>query len=131
MLAAEPEVAPEAFGHVVFLGTGWSLGLAHEAALKCREAAQMRTEAYAVGEFAHGPIALAGPGTLVWSLGPVPAALAAALAPTGATVREATRDPMAELVAVHRLAEATARARGLDPDRPAHLRRSVVVPAAA
>jgi fructoselysine-6-P-deglycase FrlB-like protein len=30
---------------------------------------------------------------------------------------------------VHRLAEATARARGLDPDRPAHLNRSVVVPA--
>ncbi len=46
-----------------------------------------------------------------------------------ATVREAARDPMAVLVAGHRLAEATARARGLDPDRPAHLNRSVVVPA--
>jgi len=36
-------------------------------------------------------------------------------------------DPMAELVRVHRLAAAAARARGLDPDRPRNLSRSVIL----
>jgi fructoselysine-6-P-deglycase FrlB-like protein len=47
---------------------------------------------------------------------------------TGATVREASLDPMAELVLVHRTAIALAEAKGLDPDHPAHLTRSVVLP---
>jgi len=34
---------------------------------------------------------------------------------------------MAELVRVHRLALALARARGLDPDRPRNLTRSVIL----
>ena len=37
------------------------------------------------------------------------------------------RDPMAELVLVQRLAAAVARARGLDPDRPRNLTRSVIL----
>jgi fructoselysine-6-P-deglycase FrlB-like protein len=47
---------------------------------------------------------------------------------TGATVREASLDPMAELVLVHRMAIALAEAKGLDPDHPVHLTRSVVLP---
>ena len=34
---------------------------------------------------------------------------------------------MTELVRVHRLAAAAARARGLDPDRPRNLSRSVIL----
>jgi glutamine---fructose-6-phosphate transaminase (isomerizing) len=113
--------------HLVFLGSGWSLGLAHEAALKCREAARVHSEAYAVGEYQHGPIAVAGPGSVVWSLVPVADALSAAITATGARLIVARRDPMAELVAVHRVAVAAARHRGLDPDAPAHLSRSVVL----
>jgi fructoselysine-6-P-deglycase FrlB-like protein len=118
---------PARYEHVAFLGTGWSVPLCHEAALKCREAARMHTEAYPVGEYQHGPIAVAGPGTLVWSLAPLPDALRASVEATGAEVRVAASDPLAELVAVHRLALATARARGIDPDAPAHLSRSVVL----
>jgi sugar/nucleoside kinase (ribokinase family)/fructoselysine-6-P-deglycase FrlB-like protein len=125
---AEGPVAPAlAFDHFVFLGTGWTLGVAHEAALKCREAALIFAEAYAIGEYQHGPVALAGENTLIWSFAPLPAPLKALCEQTGATVREAIYDPLAELVAVHRLALATAYAKGLDPDNPRHLSRSVVL----
>ena len=46
---------------------------------------------------------------------------------TGATVRIGELDPMAELVLIHRTAVALAEARGLDPDHPRHLTRSVVL----
>lgn len=126
-LANDVPFAALAFEHLVFLGSGWTLGVAHEAALKCREAAQLFTEAYATGEYQHGPIALADERTLVWSLSPLPDDLRQPLKQTGATVREAVWDPLAELVAVHRLAVATAHAKGLDPDRPRALKRSVVL----
>lgn len=120
-------VAGSEVEHLVFLGSGWSVGLAHEAALKCREAARVHTEAYAVGEYQHGPIAVAGPGSVVWGLCPVPEPLADAIRATGARLLVAGGDPMAELVAVHRVAVAAAHHRGLDPDAPAHLNRSVVL----
>ena len=120
-------VEPLAHEHVVFLGTGWTLGVAHEAALKCREAAQLFTEAYAIGEYQHGPIALADERTLVWALSPLPDQLRRLLGEAGADVREPEWDPLAELVAVHRLAVATAHAKGLDPDQPRRLNRSVVL----
>jgi fructoselysine-6-P-deglycase FrlB-like protein len=42
-------------------------------------------------------------------------------------VREAQLDPLAELVLAQRLAVAIAEAKGLDPDHPRHLTRSVVL----
>ena len=53
--------------------------------------------------------------------------LAAEVRETGATVIEPSRDPMAELVVVQRFAIAVAEARGLDPDAPRNLTRSVVL----
>jgi fructoselysine-6-P-deglycase FrlB-like protein len=87
----------------------------------------MFTEAYAIGEYQHGPVALADARTLVWSFAPLPAPLRGLCEQAGATVREPRWDPLAELVAVHRLAVGTAHAKGLDPDRPRHLSRSVVL----
>jgi fructoselysine-6-P-deglycase FrlB-like protein len=118
---------PTAFGHFVFLGHGWSVGLAHEAALKLREACQAHTESYPAMEYRHGPIAVAGPGSLVWILGTPDPTIADDIAATGATVRLPQLDPMAELVSIHRTAVALAEARGFDPDRPRHLTRSVVL----
>jgi fructoselysine-6-P-deglycase FrlB-like protein len=115
-----------------FLGTGWTYGLACEAALKLREAAGYWTEAYPAMEYRHGPIAVAGPGRVVWLFGAAPAGLAGEVASAGGLVwqpAEAVRTPLAELVRVHRLAAAIARARGLDPDRPRNLTRSVVLAA--
>jgi fructoselysine-6-P-deglycase FrlB-like protein len=110
-----------------FLGTGWTCGLASEAALKLREAAGMWTEAYPAMEYRHGPIAVTGPGSVVWLLGPAPDGLAAEVAATGGLAWQNHADPLAELVLVHRLAAAAARARGLDPDRPPNLSRSVIL----
>jgi fructoselysine-6-P-deglycase FrlB-like protein len=114
-------------GQFTFLGTGWTCGLASEAALKLKEAAGMWTEAYPAMEFRHGPIAVTGPGSIVWLLGPAPAGLTDEIAAAGGLARQAAGDPMAELVLVQRLAAAAARDRGLDPDRPRNLSRSVIL----
>ena len=53
--------------------------------------------------------------------------LVADIAATGASVRVGRDDPMAELVTMQRAAVALAAARGLDPDQPQHLTRSVVL----
>jgi fructoselysine-6-P-deglycase FrlB-like protein len=124
---AAPLPAPE-LTHLVFLGTGWTLGLAHEAALKCREAAGAWTEAYPIAEYEHGPISCAGPRSLVFSFGPVPVATAAAIRATGATLEVAELDPQAELVRLQRQAVAMAGRAGRDPDHPPHLNRSVQLP---
>ena len=63
---------PADIDHLVFLGTGWTVGLAHEAALKVRETAQAYSESYPAMDFRHGPVAVAGPRSLVWLFGAVP-----------------------------------------------------------
>jgi fructoselysine-6-P-deglycase FrlB-like protein len=117
----------EDFDHFVFLSSGWGVGLANEAALKMREAAGAWTEAYPAREYRHGPIGATRPTTLVWALGPVESDIIASAAKAGATVIDSGRDPMAELVVVQRAAVAVAQARGLDPSRPRHLTRAVVL----
>jgi fructoselysine-6-P-deglycase FrlB-like protein len=110
-----------------FLGTGWTVGLAAEAALKLREAAGMWTEAYPAMEYRHGPAAVTGAGSVVWMLGPAPGGLGADVAAAGGLAWVSDTEPLAELVRVHLLAAAVARARGLDPDRPRNLTRSVIL----
>jgi fructoselysine-6-P-deglycase FrlB-like protein len=113
---------------VTFLGAGWTVGLAHEAALKLREAAQAWTESYPAMEYRHGPVSIAQPGRLVWMFGVPPEGLAEEVQRTGATfATSADLDPMADLVRAQRLAVEVAHARGIDPDRPRHLSRSVVL----
>ena len=111
----------------VFLGTGWSIGLAHEAALKLREAAQAWSESYPAMEYRHGPISAAEPGTQVWIFGDAPEGLVAQVQATGANVVDDALDPMVDLVRVHRVAVERATRLGLDPDRPRNLTRSVVL----
>lgn len=123
--ALERSVVSPVPAHVVFLGTGFSLGLAHEAALKCLESSGRWVEAYAVREYQHGPISAAGPGTLVWPLVALPASVSAGVLETGATLVTPELDPHAELVAVHLLAVAMARDAGRDPDVPPFLSRAV------
>jgi len=126
-LTLELPVLPEEFEHFVFLGTGWTIGLAHEAALKIREMAEGWSESYPAMDFRHGPMAAAGPRTLVWMFGPPPAAVAEATAEAGASFYHDRLDPLAQLVLVQRLALRLAEHRGLDPDRPRLLTRSVVL----
>jgi fructoselysine-6-P-deglycase FrlB-like protein len=120
-------VEPRGLEQVTFLGRGWTIGLAHEAALKCREAAGFWAEAYPAMDYRHGPIAIAAPGRAVWVLGEVPRGLEAEVAMTGATIVHSRLDPLADLILAQRLAIALAAHRNLDPDAPRHLTRSVVL----
>ncbi|MFE2171240.1 SIS domain-containing protein, partial [Streptomyces sp. NPDC059447] len=66
---AEPlPVGLDGHGQFTFLGRGWSVGLANEAALKMREASLSWAESYPAMEYRHGPISVSGPGTVTWSL---------------------------------------------------------------
>lgn len=113
---------------VSFLGTGWTIGLAHEAALKNREASQSWTESYPAMDYRHGPIAIAAPGRATWLLGQAPEGLDEQVSATGATfIAHPDLDPLAELVLAQRVALARARLLGLDADQPRSLTRSVIL----
>jgi fructoselysine-6-P-deglycase FrlB-like protein len=112
---------------ITFLGRGWGHGVASEAALKMREAAQAWTEAYPSREYRHGPVSIAAPGRVVWHFGPDVDRLRADVEPTGALFVDHPDDPQVDLIRVQRLAAAVAGARGLDPDRPRRVTRSVVL----
>jgi fructoselysine-6-P-deglycase FrlB-like protein len=155
-IAADAEVAvrvplpvhPALAEQITFLGRGWTVGLAEEAALKCREAAMFWTEAYPAMDYRHGPISIAGPRRVVWAFGDIPAGLASDVEATGALFvhsrhhggygslgnslgkwcgGRAPIDPMADLVLAQRVAVLLATAQGLDPDNPRNLSRSVVL----
>jgi fructoselysine-6-P-deglycase FrlB-like protein len=118
---------PSGTEQVTFLGRGWTVGLAHEAALKCREAAIFWAESYPALDYRHGPISIAAPGRAVWAFDELPDGLAEQIRSTGATLVECDRDPVAQLILAQRFAVAKAASRGLDPDQPRHLTRSVIL----
>jgi fructoselysine-6-P-deglycase FrlB-like protein len=151
-VAADAEVAvrlplpvhPALVEQITFVGRGWTVGIAEEAALKCREAAMFWAEAYPAMDYRHGPIAIAGPRRVVWAFGDVPDGLADDVAATGAAFvhsrynggyaalgrwrgGRAPLDPMADLIVAQRFAVLLATSQGLDPDAPRHLTRSVVL----
>ncbi|MER5641444.1 SIS domain-containing protein [Kitasatospora sp. NPDC002227] len=126
-LAAELPEGAAAAGQFTFLGAGWTVGLANEAALKVREASSSWAESYPGMEYRHGPISVSGPGSVVWSFGEPPAGLPEQVRATGAAFEAGVLDPLAELVRAQRLAVALAEGRGLDPDQPRNLTRSVVL----
>jgi fructoselysine-6-P-deglycase FrlB-like protein len=128
-LAAPLPLDPGRVEQVSFLGGGWTFGLAEEAALKLREAAQFWAESYLAMEYRHGPISIAAPGRAVWAFSELPPGLADEIGATGVSlVRAGDLDPLAELVVAQRFAVAAAAARGLDPDHPRALTRSVILP---
>ncbi|WP_329619674.1 SIS domain-containing protein [Streptomyces sp. NBC_01255] len=114
-------------GQFTFLGTGWTVGLADEAALKLREVARAWTESYAAMEYRHGPISISDRTSLVCCLGPAPSGLRDEVESTGALFAADAIDPVAALVRAQRLAVALADRRGLNPDRPRHVSRSVIL----
>jgi fructoselysine-6-P-deglycase FrlB-like protein len=127
--AAEGEL-PEGLAEsrqFTFVGRGWAVGIAHEAALKGRESAQLWTESYPAMELRHGPISVLAPGSVVWIFGDAPAGLVDDVQATGARVISSGDDPMVDLIRAQRVAVAAAERRGLDPDAPRNLTRSIVL----
>jgi fructoselysine-6-P-deglycase FrlB-like protein len=112
---------------LVFVGMGWTYGLAEEASLKLKESTQSWTESYHQTEFRHGPISNSAPGRAVWALGPLIPDFARDVTATGAALVANDRDALAELVLVQRLCLLRAADRGLDPGRPPNLTRSIIL----
>ncbi|WP_026360055.1 SIS domain-containing protein [Amycolatopsis nigrescens] len=110
-----------------FLGTGWTVGIANEAALKFREASLSWTESYPAWEYRHGPISISEAGRVTWMFGPAPEGLAEDVRRAGGTFVDDELDPLADLVRAQLVAGALAADRGLDPDNPRNLTRSVVL----
>lgn len=122
------DVGPAATAdQITFLGRGWTVGLAHEAALKLRETAQLWTESYPAMEYRHGPISIAAAGRVTWAFGDVTDGLADDIRAVGGHFERSDLDPMADLLRVHRLCLARAAAVGLDPDQPRGLQRSIIL----
>jgi fructoselysine-6-P-deglycase FrlB-like protein len=126
-LAERSPLDVASFSHFVYLGSGWTYGLAQEAALKIREAAQAWSESYPQLDFRHGPLAVADSRSIVWIFGPDAPGMVEDIAVTGATVVVSTHDPLIELALAQRLAVAIAEQRGLNPDTPRNLTRSIVL----
>jgi len=110
-----------------FLGCGWAAAVAAEAALKLREASRTWAESYPAMEYRHGPISVSDENTVVWALGEIPAGLLADARRTGAEVIASDADPLVALIGAQRLAAALAERKGIDPDQPRALSRSVIL----
>jgi fructoselysine-6-P-deglycase FrlB-like protein len=111
----------------VFLGRGVGSALASEAALKFREILATWSEAYATMEYRHGPISAINERSLVWILDAEEPSIDEQIRATGARVIRGEGDPLAELVRIHRFADGLAQLRGINPDQPPHISRSVVL----
>lgn len=125
------------------LGRGIGLGVAQEAALKCKETSGLHAEAYSAAEVKHGPMALVGPGFPVLAFGQPDATDAGTravvdefrargasvflAAPGGELPVAHAPDPaFAPLLAAqsfYRAVNALSVRRGFDPDRPPHLNK--------
>ena len=135
-------VAPiAAADHLFVLGRDLTLGIAQEAALKFKETGGLHAEAFSLAEVAHGPMAIIGPSVPVLAF-PSEAAIASGAIDLLGQFRDrgarvimaghpvdgsialplaaatAVTQPILVLQSFYRLAEAVARARGHDPDRP-------------
>jgi fructoselysine-6-P-deglycase FrlB-like protein len=128
VLSGPPEWSLVDRPHYAFLGRGWSVGIAAEAALKVREAGAAWSESYPALEYRHGPLSAAGERSVIWFVGEPPNGMLDDVAVSGASVVADRLHPLAELVRAQLVAVETARARGLDPDNPRYLTRSVVLP---
>ena len=111
----------------VFLGRGVAAAIANEAALKFREIFSTWTEAYPTMEYRHGPISAINSRSLVWILDDQEGGIDPQIRATGARVIHGEGDPLAELVRIHHFAEGLVELRGINPDQPPHLTRSVVL----
>ncbi|MFZ7092589.1 SIS domain-containing protein [Primorskyibacter sp. 2E233] len=129
------------------LGRGPSFAISNEAALKFKETCQLHAESYSSAEVLHGPVSIVGAGFPVIALTAADQAedsllgVTEQIAAKGASVfvtsdraTTATRlptartahpltDPISLIVSFYAMVEQAARARGINPDEPRHLKK--------
>lgn len=128
------------------IGRGLGYGAAQEAALKLKETCGLHAEAFSAAEVRHGPMAIVGPGFPVLMMTQSDEAqasvaeLAAEFGARGAEVllaggaadgvrslptipADPALQPMLLIQSFYGMAAKLAVARGLDPDKPPHLRK--------
>ncbi len=141
------EPAPDAY----VIGRGYAFAAGQEVALKLKETSALHAEAFSAAELLHGPVAIVGPGYPVLALAPYDRPypqgleLLANLKAKGAELAVASSEPDAlaladaalplpgrfhpvldsvlAVQAFYPFADALARARGFDPDRPRNLKK--------
>lgn len=137
--------------HILTLGKGIGRPVAQEAALKIKEGSYVHAEAYLTGELKHGPLALVANGTPVFLFATDAPGLQSAriasrevMSRGGFTIGVGEFDaaecstvvrvpdvgmatPLVQLVIAQRFAYELAVARGVDPDFPRNLAKSVTV----
>jgi glutamine---fructose-6-phosphate transaminase (isomerizing) len=132
--------------HLYVIGRGLGLGIAQEAALKCKETSALHAEAFSSAEVLHGPQALLGPkfpalllaqhddtrdgvaalaAELISREVPV---LSAGISVPGAVLLPTLNahpviEPLLLVQSFYRLANQLAVLRGHNPDQPPHLRK--------
>lgn len=129
------------------LGRGPAFAISNEAALKFKETCQLHAESYSSAEVLHGPVSIVQTGFPVLALTAADAAEASLLGvaetmagkgahvfvtsdkvkgatclPTARTAHPLT-DPIALIVSFYAMVEQVARARGINPDEPRHLKK--------
>ena len=136
----------------IVLGRGYEYATARELALKLKELARIFADPYSAADFEHGPLALAEPGLPVIAIAPSGPPLTGMLELLGRLRDDHRADlivlsdrpkvralsgahlalpagvpdwlmPIVSIVPGQLLAVHLARARGLDPDRPRHIRK--------
>ena len=121
-------IDPAAFDRFHFLGRGWTVGLAYEAALKLREAARAWSEAYPAMEYRHGPIAIADSRTLVVPIGELDPDLESDVRATGATLARSRRPSRSPRSSSPTGSRSRLRTPAASTPNPRNLTRSVVLP---
>ncbi len=133
-------------------GRGPGLGIAMEAALKCKETSGLHAEAFSTAEIMHGPLRLVergfpvlgfvqddmsfdancnamqkltalGARTITFSSREMPGEQTPGAPVPLPSTGHGLLDPLVALLPAYRLIEAVTRQRGLDPDQPANLRK--------
>jgi glucosamine--fructose-6-phosphate aminotransferase (isomerizing) len=118
------KVAVDAVLHaevVVSLARGFSFASAQETALKLIECARVPCKSYSTADFAHGPRAIAGPGTAAIVYGEVPDGLDGCRVIQAPDAGLGPDAPIREIVFGQFLALHAARARGMNPDAAPNL----------
>ncbi len=140
----------------LYIGRRWSCPVAHEGALKLKEISYIHAEGYAAGEMKHGPLALISPAFPTVAVVPEDGVLHKALGniseirTRGGNVFAVTTDgneriadcvdhvvfvpktiesltPILTTIPLQLIAYEAALKRGLDPDKPRNLAKSVTV----